>query len=434
MYIDSSWRENMKSKNILLSIPILAIATMSLASCDNERYSKNGLTELEKYVVEVDEYNQLDYKYADEYFADTYDNWNGGCSAISKMIDGHRIIGRNMDLNISNKNAYIIRTNAGQYKTIGLVYTFRDISPDYDVYQKKGITDKFRKVLPFMCDDVLNDQGLHIEINMRHGEYWPNGKDKFGCEGTNKESSNRVYLFELPRYIGENCKTVVEAKEYVASLNVYSKHEYWNYCFLVSDATGSSSLLEFSSNHVNWIDEDKISEYTWLNKYDMKAIGQTNFYLNKDAYKIQDMKLGEGRFIALQEGINDVHSKLDMYNLMKKVSYSSFYLGYDECKNNHFDPRSEVIGEISWATYDYCMDEANEQTLKYALDGIGQEYAQYNRQQLQDKNSYWESTFTEVIDTNSKKIFVRMFEDEEHSYLLDFEGTRKVNSINEWSE
>lgn len=152
------------------------------------------------------------------------------------MVDGHCLVGRNMDLNISNKNAYIIRTNAGKFKTIGLAYTFRSISPDYDIVAEKGISQEFYKILPFMCDDVLNEAGLHIEINMRHGEYWPNGADMFGCSGTNPESEERVYLFEIPRYVGEHCATVEEAMAYVSSLDVYSQNNYWNDCFLVSDS------------------------------------------------------------------------------------------------------------------------------------------------------------------------------------------------------
>ena len=141
--------------------------------------------------------------------------------------------------------------------------------------------------LPFICDDIVNDAGLHVEVNMRHGEFWPNGEDKFSCSGTNPESENRVYMFTVSRYIAENCATVEEAKEYVSSLDVYSQNGYWNYCFLVSDNEGNSSLLEFSSNQVIWLDEDKIDSYDWLKKYKTKAIGQTNFYLNEDAWKIE---------------------------------------------------------------------------------------------------------------------------------------------------
>ena len=419
-------------KRFLCVLLILSMLCMPLFTGCSGAKNTDKLTELEKYVFEVDEYTTLDYDCADAFYAERNDNWGGGCSAISKMIDGHRIVGRNMDQSISNKCVYIVRTNAGKFKTFGLVYTHRDYSPDYDEVKSKGISDEFYKTLPFMCDDVVNDAGLHIEINMRHGEYWPNGEDKFACEGTNPKSDKRVYMFELPRYIGENCATVEEAKEYVSTLNVYSQNFYWNYCFIVSDSLGNSSLLEFAFNTVYWLDEDKLDTYDWLDVYEPKAIAQANFYLNKESWYMQDMKLGEGRYIALQQGIDGVNSKNDMYDLMRKVQYSSYYLGYDECKSNHFDPRTEVLGDVSWAVYDLVMHPEFEDMARKEIDAAVAGIKDMPRKEKQDINEYWESIFTEVVDVNAKEMFVRIFENEDILYLIGFDGTKKLNSIEEW--
>ena len=419
-------------KKILSTLLTLLLIVGCSTNNHKEINYYDKLTELDKYLFEVEEYKELDYELADEFYARNNDNWGGGCTAVSKMVDGHRVVGRNMDLNISNKCAYIIRTDAGKYKTLGLAYTNRDYSPDYDEIIKDGINEEFYKILPFMCDDVLNDAGLHVEINMRHGEYWPNGDDKFACEGTNPESDKRVYMFELPRYIGENCATVEEAKDYVSKLNVYSQNHYWNYCFVISDSKGCSSLLEFSSNEVHWLDEDKIDSYDWLKVYNTKAIVQANFYLNKNAWLIQDIKSGEGRFEAVQNGIDDVNSKKDMYNLMKKVQYSNFYLDYDECKDNYFDPRSENIGEVSWAQYDLVMHPEFEDTARILINEANKGVKDMPRKEKQDINIYWESIFTEVVDVNNKEIFVRLYENEDMLYLISFDGTKKLNSISDW--
>ncbi len=413
-----------------LILILLSLSMLLCAGC--AKPSTVGMTELEKYIFEVDEYKTLDYDAADEFYAKINDNWGGGCSAVSKMVDGHRLVGRNMDQSISNKCVYIIRTDAGEYKTFGLVYTHRDYSPDYEEIQSKGLSDEFYKVLPFMCDDVLNDAGLHVEINMRHGEYWPNGEDKFACSGTNPDSSERVFMFELPRYIGEHCATVEEAKEYVSTLNVYSQNFYWNYCFIISDSEGHSSLLEFASNEVYWLDEEKLDTYEWLEGYQPKAIAQANFYLNEAAWRTQDMKTGEGRYITLQNGIDAVQNRSDMYDLMRKVQYSSFYLDYDECKENHFDPRSEVLGDLSWATYDTVMDPAFEDEAKRLINEATAGILDMPRQEKRDINEFWESIFTEVVDVNAKEIFVRIFENEESLYLISFDGTTKLESIADW--
>ncbi len=414
-------------------IALLALSLLLTAGCTNKDTDYTAkLKELDKYIFEVEEYNSLDYNCADAFYAKANDNWGGGCSAVSKMVDGHRLVGRNMDQSISNKCVYIVRTNAGKYKTFGLVYTHRDYSPDYEEIKNKGIAEEFYKSLPFMCDDVLNDAGLHIEINMRHNEYWPNGEDKYACKGTNPDSSKRVYMFELPRYIGENCATVEEAKAYVSTLDIYSQNHYWNYCFIVSDSSGHSSLLEFASNKVYWLDEEKLDSYDWLAVYNTKAIAQTNFYLNQDAWLTQDIKSGKGRFIALQNGIDAVNSRNDMYDLMRKVQYSNFYLGYDECKNNYFDPRSEVLGEVSWAVYDLIMDPDFEEEARIQINAANAGIKDMSREEKQAMNVIWESIFTEVVDVNAKEIFVRIFENEDNLYLIDFNGTTKLNSIAEW--
>lgn len=420
----------MKKLTMLILIGVLAMCMLVISGCSSGHRSE--MNEIAKYVFEMDEYTELDYDAADAFYAERNENWGGGCSAITKMIDGHRIVGRNMDQSISNKCAYIIRTNAGKYRTLGIAYTHRDYSPDYEEITEKGISDELYKVLPFMCDDVLNDGGLHIEINMRHNEYWPNGDDKFACSGTSPKSNKRVYMFELPRYIGENCATVEEAKEYVKTLNVYSQNYYWNYCFIISDSVGHSSLLEFSANEVNWIDEEDLADCEWLEVYHPKAIAQTNFYLNELAWAVQDIKSGEGRYIALQKGIDEVNSRSDMYDLMRKVQYSNYYKDYDECKNNYFDPRSENLGEFSWAQYDILMDPCFEDESRVLMNEANDKVNKMSMQEKRDACSIWQSIFTEVVDVDSQEIFLRLFEDEEQLYLLTLDETRRINSIDEW--
>lgn len=415
-----------KMKKIVLLL--LTVSTLLLPGCTTDYTAK--FTEIGDHLFEVEEYTDLDYDAADEFYAEANDNWEGGCSAISKMVDGHRLVGRNMDLNISNKCAYVVRTNAGKYRTVGIAYTSRDYSPDLETIKEEGFTREFYKLLPFMCDDVVNDGGLHIEINMRHSECWPNGDDKYACQGTNPDSDQRVYMFELPRYIAENCATVEEAKDYVKTLDVYSKNHYWNYCFVISDSQGSSSLLEFASNEVYWLDEDKLDSYTWLKeRYNPRAIGQANFYLNQEAWITQDIKSGEGRFITLQNGIEAVKSKKDMYDLMKKVQFSAFYLDYDECKENYFDPRSENLGEVSFAVYEVVMNPEFEDTFRKVFNEMNEETNKLTRQEKMDANKYWESIFTEVVDVNAQEIYVRLYENEAQLYKITLDETKKINTI-----
>lgn len=419
-------------KKGLLKIFALSPLMLICSSCKSDI----NVHELQPYLFKTDTYTKLDYEFANKFYADHYDNWGGGCSAISKQIDGHRLVGRNMDLNISNKCAYIIPAETGRYKTIGLAYTFRDFSPEYNDVKKKGIDKDFGKILPFLCDDVLNECGLHIEINMRHSEFWPNGDDMFACEHTNEFSDQRVHMFQLPRLVGENCANVDDAIKYLKTLDVYSQNRYWNYCFVISDPT-TSILVEFCLDNIFIMYESELAEYNKFIKefepdidYEIAAIGQTNFYCNYTAYLMQNTKTGIGRYEVLQRNINNVTNKDELFSLMDRISYSWFYEDYDVCKNEHFDPRSEQIGEFKGATYEFIMDPDFEPYLKKAMNDYSTPIRNITDKQVKrDANKYWESSFTEVVDCTDKSIYIRFFEDYDCMYNITFNSIEKVNYI-----
>lgn len=451
----------MKIKKILIALICLLLASTMCGCTGKSEYTKVNEIEENSRIFEV-EYDRVDYDLGDKFWADNNDNWGGGCTAVTKELsNGHRVVGRNMDLNIADKPAYIVRTNAseGRYKTVGLAYTFRDYAPFYDEVKEKGITEEFKNILPFLCDDVMNDQGLHIEVNMRHGECDFAGNDQFSLKETNPDGERRVHMFELPRYIAEHCKTVEEAKEYVKTLDIYSKDGYWNYCFIISDSNEKgethAALLEFSEigflgeiyNEcvpedekvlaVNWIDEEDISRIDWVclgetNKKKIckiNALAQANFYLNWWAYQREDMKSGEGRFMTIQSLINDVDSTSQMYDLMRRISYSWFYTDYDNCKKYHFDPRSENLGEFQGGVYDFLFEEDYENIIKHIFNITNAETNAMTRTQKEEKGGIWESTFTEVVDVTEQTIEVRFFENEALRYKITMDGIEHLPEL-----
>ena len=451
----------MKFKRVfLVLICILSVAAISGCS-SKDSFTK--ITEIEENsrIFEVC-YDRVDYDCGDKFWAENNDNWGGGCTAVTKEFsNGHRVVGRNMDLNIAAKPAYIVRTDAseGRYKTIGLAYTFRDYAPLYDEVKEKGISDEFKNILPFLCDDVMNDQGLHIEVNMRHAECDFAGYDQFSLKGTNPDGERRVHMFELPRYIAEHCKTVAEAKEYVKTLDIYSKDGYWNYCFIISDSTDTgethAALLEFSAIGflgdvyntyvaedenalaVNWIDEEDVSEIDWIGigqtnmeKYcRIHALAQANFYLNWWAYQREDMRSGEGRFMTVQSLIDEVDNTSQMYDLMRRISYSWYYTDYDNCKTYHFDPRSENLGEFQGGTYDFLFDEDYEELIKMLINASNAEIRSMTREQKEEAGGIWESTFTEVVDVTEQTIEVRFFENEALRYKITMDGIEHLSEL-----
>lgn len=126
----------MKIKKVICFVVLSALIITVFTGCNKNKFKTN---EIAPYFYEVGTYTSLDYQFVNNYFAEQNDNWGGGCSAISAVINGTRLVGRNMDLNISNKCAYVVKTNIpNKYETIGLAYTFRDISPNYEEVKKVG--------------------------------------------------------------------------------------------------------------------------------------------------------------------------------------------------------------------------------------------------------------------------------------------------------
>lgn len=460
----------MKHLKALLLLPITL--SVGLTGC-SETYKKiNEIYEGSK-IFEVN-YDKVDYDYGDKFWKDNNDNWGGGCTAVTKELsNGHRVVGRNMDLNISDKAAYVVRTAATEdtYKTLGLAYTYRDYAPLYNEVKERGISEHFRKILPFLCDDVMNDQGLHIEVNMRHAETDFAGNDQFSLKETNP-GKRRVHMFELPRYIGAHCKTVAEAKEYIKTLDIYSKQNYWNYAFIISDSANGvthSALLEFSEigqlgylrnelidsgqikgekvYAVNWFDDtkDTLTSLNYLGIgparkdacYKVNALAQANFYVNEWAYCRQDMKSGQGRFFAIQSLIKNVDTTDQMYDLMRRISYSWFYGDFDECMKKHFDPRSENLGEFQGATYNFLFDERWQGLIRDLFNAFNKRIRNMTREEKVKDGTIWESTFTEVVDVTAQTIEVRFFENEDLRFNISFEGNTKLEAkptITDWSD
>lgn len=102
----------MKKKNIFILVFIFII--LGVIGLTLWNYMFNKQTKLSKVfdpVYDLGDYKTLNYSYAKEFYKNQNDNWGGKCSAVAKNLEnGDTIVGRNMDLNISNKNAYIFRT------------------------------------------------------------------------------------------------------------------------------------------------------------------------------------------------------------------------------------------------------------------------------------------------------------------------------------
>ncbi len=362
------------------------------------------VTDVYDYVVDIGTITEIDY----DFIRDRYANGNdlvGGCSAIAKVTDdGTMLVGRNMDLYFSNNPAYVVRTAVdGCYETIGTAYIFTADWPAYEQVLSEGLSEEKYKELPFITTDIMNSEGLYVEINMRYPEFWVSGDSKYACSGTCEDAEERVYAQCIGRYIAEHCATVEEAVTYVNGLDIFTgdtKYS-WNYCFMLADATGHYGLLEIAGNKVAWLDFQQC---------------QTNFYIDEELAAVEEYKCGLGRYDYLMSHIESVQSEDELYKLMDQVSY--FRLYSEDCP---YDASSELVGTYPWWTNDYIADEANAEEIEETISYLREKVGSYDAQTLRDKGTSWQSVFTTVANCNEKTMNVRFFEDETKILTLTLE-------------
>ncbi|MCQ2381398.1 MAG: hypothetical protein MJ032_03535, partial [Acidaminococcaceae bacterium] len=154
----------------------------------NKKYQ--NFTDLGDYVIDLDPHTNFNFDKALKYSNNRYDLENTiACSALgTKTKSGDVIIGRNLDLTVSQIPCYISHVKFGKYKTINFTYDeTKHGALHYDELLKKGVIDnEYYNALPLMASDSMNSEGLYLEYNMRGYE------DQFFCSGTNPNAKLRI--------------------------------------------------------------------------------------------------------------------------------------------------------------------------------------------------------------------------------------------------
>lgn len=360
------------------------------------------LPKLADRVFDAGVYENLEYDLAKGVFEKAFNPFNGGCTAFSTTIDnGDRIAGRNLDFYISDKPAYVCRTATKDgYKTLGIAYS-NNIGPSYQEALKNGVPADIHKMIPFLCTDVLNEKGLYSEINMRCGEKDEKGNQKFLCTGTNPGADTRISVILLQRYIAENCATVEEAVEFTKTLDIFTPTVpgmEWNFCFLMADAQGGYGVLEIAKNKVYWMDKQPI---------------QTNFYINEECKKVQDLQCGIGRYQIVEQSIPSVHNEKDAMTLLKKVVYSKAY----DPDSALFDIRSEAVGVKPGWTISFVTDKKNEKMVMDYFYDLKKDMPNMNPAA---NTTYWNTSYSNVVNLDKKTMSLRFFEEDSITMDLTF--------------
>ncbi len=334
-----------------------------------------------------------------------------GCSAAAKVLpDGDLIIGRSMDLAYSTRPAYIVRTAVpGYYKTVGISYN-PYFGKDFDEVKESGLTDREMLFAFMFSEDVFNEKGFYIEMNMRNPEDPSTGIQI--SKGTRPGAKYRLSYVTLCRFLAERCATVDEALELVKTIDVHDMKLgdlNWGAGIMMADATGHYGLLELVDNQLIWLDGEKI---------------QTNFYLNSEYGEKAKQGCGLGRYDLLKRHLGSVETEADMADLMYRVRFSQL-TDPDTCE---FDPCGDyaemdetpfaAIGVHSAAE---AMAEGNRDRVMEILRRQGLEQRRKSLEERRAEGHEWLSAFQSVVNCKKGTYRVSFFENKDRTYLLTVE-------------
>ncbi|MCR5834283.1 MAG: hypothetical protein K6G55_06525, partial [Selenomonadaceae bacterium] len=188
-----------------------------------------------------------------------------GCTAmVKKNSRGEVVMGRNMDLDISQSAAYVFKTTYGKYKNFCVSYLPKFYMSYADLQKIDELDEEAQSVLLFCTSDCMNEKGLYIEMNQREKT------DRLTCYGMHSSrgettrddgipwSELRACQTSIPMLASQNCATVDEVVEFLK--NSYDWYTIGltpfgvdtnNTCFLVGDATGEYGLIELAEDEIN---------------------------------------------------------------------------------------------------------------------------------------------------------------------------------------
>lgn len=327
----------------------------------NKKYA--NFTDLGNYVIECDRHTHFDFENALEYVNQRLDLRKAfGCSALAtRTRNGDVLIGRNLDLTVSQMPCYITHVRYGKYETLN--FTYDEMSQERYTYEDLlhhgRINPDYYNALPMLASDSMNSEGLYMEYNMRGYE------DQFVCMGTNPSASVRACTVSLPFLVTSNCATIKEALQFMREkLDLYTLIDEsiasgWNLCCIMGDATGAYGLLEIANDEIHFLPEQH---------------GQGNYYIYPEYNSTSRGQSGYGRLQFGLERIDTVQTEAQMASLMDAIMWKNEILhipyAYRDSQGHiHFcGDAQHKTASLDWRSDNVKMIPVNEQGLYVDTD------------------------------------------------------------------
>lgn len=277
---------------------------------DYEPVVHKNFTDLGDYVIDLGTISQEDYEKGLAILNSKIDTVSApACTGIVKRNSkGEVIMGRNMDLEVSNYAAYIAHFVGGKYQAIGFNYNNKGMYTYAQLQQMEEMPDGFREMQAAASLDVFNEAGLYMQTNMRTG-------DGHASLGTNP-GGKRVSMGTLGAIVAQNCGTVAEALEFIRTeLDVFSAgatddgaaRSGWDGGIMIGDATGEYGIIEFADNQMY---------------YTPYANGHANAYIHPTLYKYNEYCCGFGRLAFAQQAMVGAETADDMMEAIHKADWA----------------------------------------------------------------------------------------------------------------
>lgn len=363
---------------------------------ETEPTSYKHFTDMGNYLLVQKDLDFADNKIALDIIRDTNDPFVPRCTCTAKLNKkGEVIMGRNMDVEISQTPAIITRIKGGKHTAISFYYGGVNARYRYDELDKLDADPGYLLKCAYAGTDAMNETGLYIEVNMREMDE----QVKPYCSGTNP-GKPRACLLSAPVLICANCATVPEALAYLKdsfdwfTLGFFDHHSggnlLWNLALMIGDAQGNFGLVEFASNHIF---------------YTPYANGQGNYYIHPQIAEYSDRGTGYGRFAAALEGLPACETDWDMLHNMESCMWRREILdpgclGYSDIETSLLVRRA-VSQEILQKVMDAKMKP---------LQAAAKEFYNGNEKPLRDDGSVWTTGFNFGVNCAEKHLILRLWE------------------------
>ena len=381
-------------KKRLCSLFTAALAVLTAAACPVQAAGGTGNnarseTEcswkvLQDRVIELT-YESFDYDAGAEYLLkhDPLAAAKGGCSAVKITLGDKVYVGRDYDFYCTDTPAFIVRNNAGKYRTIGIgngPVSLPDWSEDFT------LPDSVTAIAPYICCDVMSEAGLYCEVNIRPYE------EALECVSTNP-GAKRMWTSCFLQTMLSNYGSIDEILAHIDDYDWFGMKDMgFEEAFFITDQSGRSIIVEFADN--SWHYQE--SQYN------------ANFYINNDLYARETLGCGEMRLAHELSYLPYVREEEDIFTMMQQGAYGQFYTA--ECDPAYAYPEYyEVTG------YNRLTAETDMEGCLAATAEKIRQFSEYSWEKKVERKC-WESTFITAANITDLYLHVHFSE----HYGIDF--------------